>query len=69
MGLVFVHREAISSETMTSNKQIAEFQVLRCVRECRLRLTLQSNFGRLTLDRMVRGGLFKYPMEVLLTKP
>lgn len=68
MDPIFIHMESLSSEDMTSTKQTGELQVLRGVTESRLRLTLESNRGGLTLDRMLRGGLSKYPMEVLLTK-
>lgn len=68
MDPVFIHMESLSSEDITSTKQTGELQMLRGVTEYRLRLALESNRGGLTLDRMLTGGLFKYPMEVLLTK-
>lgn len=68
MDPVFIHTESLSSEDITSTQQTGELQMLRGVAEYRLRLALESNRGGLTLDRRLRGGLFKYPMEVLLTK-
>lgn len=72
MDQVSVQMESLSSEDMTSNKQAGGFRIVRCVVEDGLRLTLQSNLLRgereVTPDSMVRGGLFKGPRAVLLTK-
>lgn len=59
MDPVFIHTESLSSEDITSTQQTGELQMLRGVTEYRLRLALESNRGGLTLDRMLRGGLFK----------
>lgn len=45
MDQVFVHVKSLSSDSMTSNTQAGGFQIVRCVMEDELRLTLQSNFG------------------------
>lgn len=57
-----------SHSPVSTRPQKTEFQMVRCVTEDRLRCTSDSDFAGLTLDSMLRGGLFKCPRKVLLTE-